>query len=260
MLTKAVVSIAKYGSTITSLAIMLLVFVAAVEAQPVKVRVKGGDKAFRAQVVALLTDPSAPRASGGADAEIDLQKTGGARTKCGSAWTFLPGPTAAEIVAQFRAWLPGAMESRRAEKAARAEARARGLEALAVGLAAAGSASPAYTNRSEVPTGKLMLFGGPNHRTYLGCLNCSEYATDSVKNRFGRHGSGFSSDSIFNEFSSYGSAFSSHSACNPLASDPPVIVDDAGAFYGRLTINEIHSQRTRDAGLRGWIAGVCAGR
>ena len=113
----------------TSLAIMLLVFVAAVEAQPVKVRVKGGDKAFRAQVVALLTDPSAPRASGGADAEIDLQKTGGARTKCGSAWTFLPGPTAAEIVAQFRAWLPGAMESRRAEKAARAEARARGLEA-----------------------------------------------------------------------------------------------------------------------------------
>ncbi len=30
---------------------------------------------------------------------------------------------------------------------------------------------------------KLMIFGGTNHGTYLGCLNCSEYATDSVLNK-----------------------------------------------------------------------------
>src|SRR5581483_3570491 len=27
-------------------------------------------------------------------------------------------------------------------------------------------------------SGKLMLFGGEGHRTYLGCLNCSSYAPD----------------------------------------------------------------------------------
>ncbi len=36
---------------------------------------------------------------------------------------------------------------------------------------------------------RLMTFGGNNHETYLGCLNCSEYASDSVSNSYGAHGS-----------------------------------------------------------------------
>lgn len=31
---------------------------------------------------------------------------------------------------------------------------------------------------------KYMLFGGESHNTYLGCLNCSEYDSDSNFNKF----------------------------------------------------------------------------
>ena len=48
-----------------------------------------------------------------------------------------------------------------------------------------------------VPVGqqKLMLFGGPGHRDYLGCISCSEYATDSVFNQYGTYGSRYSGTS-----------------------------------------------------------------
>ena len=32
------------------------------------------------------------------------------------------------------------------------------------------------------------------------------------------------------------------SACNPYATDPPVIVDSAGHYYGRLTLNQYHGE------------------
>lgn len=82
-----------------------------------------------------------------------------------------------------------------------------------------------------------MLFGGPDHRTYLGCLNCSEFNQDSVVNEFGPYGSSFSPTSIRNQFSPYGSSFSQYSACNPFALDPPVIVDGQGNYYGRLKLD-----------------------
>ena len=102
-----------------------------------------------------------------------------------------------------------------------------------------------------------MLFGGAGHQTYLGCLNCSEFAADSIFNEFGSYGGQFSATSIKNEFSEYGSPFSIHSACNPYATDPPVIVDHAGGFYGRLTVNPYHPQRTNNQTLLAWLAGVC---
>jgi hypothetical protein len=47
-------------------------------------------------------------------------------------------------------------------------------QGVAAGLAGASAGATAAT------AGKLMLFGGENHTTYLGCLNCSKYATDSL--------------------------------------------------------------------------------
>jgi hypothetical protein len=102
----------------------------------------------------------------------------------------------------------------------------------------------------------LQLFGGLNHKTYLGCLNCNEFSSDSVHNQFGRYGSEFSSESIMNQFSEYGSRFSTYSACNSFASDPPVIVDKGGNYYGRLSVND--RLAIRDPEVRGWIKGVCA--
>jgi hypothetical protein len=91
----------------------------------------------------------------------------------------------------------------------------------------------------------LMLFGGSDHRTFLGCLNCSKFSSDSVCNEFGQKGSEFSSNSIWNEFGHFGSSFSSESPWNAFASGGPVIVDRDGRFYGRFTANKYIADRTR---------------
>jgi hypothetical protein len=96
---------------------------------------------------------------------------------------------------------------------------------------------------------KIMICGGDGHKTYLGCLNCSELAADSVKNQFGQHGSPYSSESLFNHFSQFGSLYSTWSACNPYATNPPVIVDGSGKFYGRLTLNTFNSELGAGNGL-----------
>jgi hypothetical protein len=127
------------------------------------------------------------------------------------------------------------------------------IGAAAAGAAAGMSASP----YGAAPSSKLMLFGGPGHDTYLGCLNCSEFASDSVLNEFGRHGSAFQANSIFNRIGQFGSAISTYSACNPIASDPPVIVDGQGRFYGRLTVNAYHHQRTANPTFQALVAVAC---
>jgi hypothetical protein len=102
-----------------------------------------------------------------------------------------------------------------------------------------------------------MIFGGTGHKVYLGCLNCSEFEADSVKNQFGIHGSAYSSESVFNHFRPYGSAYSIESACNTFASDPPVIVGQAGRYYGRLTLNTLAPQIGIGANLIGWLKAAC---
>lgn len=121
--------------------------------------------------------------------------------------------------------------------------------AVAGATAGAAGAAPAPA--------KLMLFGGVNHKTYLGCLNCSDYATDSISNEYGTHGSSYSSDSIKNHYSQYGSAYSTYSACSPYATDPPVIVDSNGNYYGRLTLNEYHPQIGVGRRYIEWLNTIC---
>jgi hypothetical protein len=102
-----------------------------------------------------------------------------------------------------------------------------------------------------------MIFGGASNRVYLGCLNCSQYAADSVKDPYGTHGSTYSQESIFNHYSPYGSPYSAESACNQYASDPPVIVDEAGKYYERLTLNRYHREIGVGTELMAWLAAVC---
>jgi len=98
-----------------------------------------------------------------------------------------------------------------------------------------------------------MIFGGQDHKTYLGCLSCNEYASDSVFNSYGNNGNPYSSQSIWNHYSEFGAPYSTYSACNQYASDPPVIVDQNGTFYGRLTVNEYHPQKGAGAKYYGWL-------
>lgn len=116
-----------------------------------------------------------------------------------------------------------------------------------VNAAAAGAAG------SQAQPAKLLIFGGADHKTYLGCLNCNEYASDSVFNTYGDHGSPYSTQSIWNHYGEFGSSYSVYGACNAYASDPPVIVDQNGAYYGRLTVNEYHPQRGVGAKYYDWL-------
>jgi hypothetical protein len=103
---------------------------------------------------------------------------------------------------------------------------------------------------------KLMLFGGLDHKAYLGCLTCSEYETDSIFNSYGQYGSKYSATSITNHYSEFGSPYSPTSTCNRYATDPPVVVDGQGNYYGRLTLNA-YSQPIQNPRLIGWLAGIC---
>ena len=137
-------------------------------------------------------------------------------------------------------------------------ARAR-ISALSQASAGGAGGATEYPT-PPAPRAKLMLFGGVGHKTYLGCLNCSDYAIDSVKNEYGPHGSRYASESIFNQYGSFGSPYSSTSACSEYASDPPVIVDENGGFYGRLTLNRYHPQIGMGASLMGWLKAICEGQ
>lgn len=128
-----------------------------------------------------------------------------------------------------------------------------------VATIATAAASGAAGASSPQSVAKIMIFGGVDHKTYLGCLNCNEYASDSLFNSYGNNGSSYASESIWNHYSEFGSPYSMYSACNPYASDPPVIVDQDGRFYGRLTLNIYHAQIGNGAKYVDWLKGKVCG-
>lgn len=121
------------------------------------------------------------------------------------------------------------------------------MEAAALGMAAQSVAAPA-----------LLLFGGTDHKTFLGCLNCSATAADSVGNSYGTYGSAYTANSIFNHYGAFGSAYSDSSPCDSYATDPPVIVGTDGTFYGRLTLNPYNTQLGIGVRFATWLKAVCA--
>jgi hypothetical protein len=104
---------------------------------------------------------------------------------------------------------------------------------------------PAYPTTSttlpislpQAPTcgGQQLLYASDG--TYLGCLTCSTYSSDSIFNSYGTYGSPYSIQSINDQYAPYGSPYSPTSACNPYTVSAPSIVDEAGCYYGRLTVN-----------------------
>ena len=91
----------------------------------------------------------------------------------------------------------------------------------------------------------LLLFGGEGHKTFLGCVNCSEISTSSVCNNIGKYGSTIARDSIWNSIGQFGSTIGRYSPWNSIASEAPIIVDEDGNSYGYFSVNAIHRDRTR---------------
>lgn len=92
---------------------------------------------------------------------------------------------------------------------------------------------------------KYMLFGGPDNKTYLGCISCNEFSMESIFNADGMYGDRLYPFCIWNQDGLYGSEISRYSWRNPYADSPPVIVDQNGSFYGFFTISMNHPKRTR---------------
>lgn len=92
---------------------------------------------------------------------------------------------------------------------------------------------------------ELLLFGGENNKTFLGCVNCNRYDSGSICNPYGPQGNKYNGESIWNRYGTFGSSYSSSSPWNRYASKPPVIVDRQGKFYGYFSANRYLSNRTR---------------
>lgn len=97
----------------------------------------------------------------------------------------------------------------------------------------------------NVPLGStiLLIYGGKEHDEYLGKINASKYDSESIWNEYGKYGSRYNSKSIWNEYGTYGSKYNSYSPFNDYASNPPILVDNNGKFYGYFTSNKYKSQR-----------------
>ena len=96
----------------------------------------------------------------------------------------------------------------------------------------------------NIPSGTILLiYGGQDHKDYLGKINASKYDSESIWNEYGKYGSRYNSKSIWNEYGTYGSKYNSYSPFNDYASNPPILVDNNGKFYGYFTSNKYKSQR-----------------
>jgi hypothetical protein len=104
---------------------------------------------------------------------------------------------------------------------------------VAISAVAFASVGPKSVAQSQLP---VLIFAGEGHREFAGCLTCSELDANSVWNDMSSHGwrNGFGT---WNPFGPYKNPFGPYSACNEFASDPPVLVDRTGQFYGRLSVN-----------------------
>ena len=98
----------------------------------------------------------------------------------------------------------------------------------------------------------LLLFGGNDHKTFLGCLNCVDTGASSVCNDVGTYGSDVSSKSIWNDVGTYGSDVSPESPWDDVSQDAPIIVDKDGNSYGYFSANDTHHDRTRI----GWLVEI----
>ncbi len=116
---------------------------------------------------------------------------------------------------------------------------------------------PAAAGQNLPAPSRVLLFGGQQHGTYLGCVSCASTDPESVFNPVGIYGSTVSPTSIFNKVGQYGSPVSPYSVCNPVASEPPVLVNEEGTVLGRLTLNSVLPGATTDQRVMEWLAGMC---
>lgn len=99
----------------------------------------------------------------------------------------------------------------------------------------------------------ISLYGGPDNKQYLGCLNCSPYQQESVHYTHGPYGSEYSETSIFNQKSIYGAKHSDYSPCSRIAFHPPALRDERGKILGYLSLNRFKARAVQNRVLVRWL-------
>lgn len=139
------------------------------------------------------------------------------------------------------------------------EAVARVKAALQRQMPAAAAAPVASPPASQ----RVFLFGGKDHKTFLGCF-CGADAPDSLENdsgRFGKRGFNMEGPTLWTVIGPFRSSFDELSACNRFATNPPVIVREDGTFLARLTRNSTLPGAVRNEAVLKWLdEEVCEGR
>lgn len=92
---------------------------------------------------------------------------------------------------------------------------------------------------------ELLIYGGENNRTFLGCINCSDSGSDSIWNLYSGFGSEHDANSIWNEHGEFSGIHGKYSPFNKYSSNPPILVDRQGNFYGYFTADEKYNNRTK---------------
>jgi hypothetical protein len=123
-------------------------------------------------------------------------------------------------------------------------------------VGASGATEPASLAAAKPAEYRLLVFGGPSHEVYLGCL-CKERNAESVFNLTGEYGSDLSQSSLRNKFAPYGSNYEDTSACNPHATHPPSVVASDGKSLGLLTLNPSLKRGIALPAVTAWLARMC---
>lgn len=92
----------------------------------------------------------------------------------------------------------------------------------------------------------VSIFGGSDHKTFLGCLTCEPSDANSILNSGGDFGhcGGLAFDNLYchtllSAFGSTGLVAEATSACGPGSTNPPVLVDPDGRYYGRFSVGTL---------------------
>ncbi|RIY34724.1 hypothetical protein [Psittacicella gerlachiana] len=85
----------------------------------------------------------------------------------------------------------------------------------------------------------MYIYSDDGKNTFLGCLNCSTRASNSILNYASVYYSEIKTNSIYNLRGKYGNPNSEYSVTNPQATNPPLLIGkDSKKVYGKLSLGE----------------------
>lgn len=130
---------------------------------------------------------------------------------------------------------------------------------LAGGYAAGGVAQALSGMNAPVVYGEhLLLFGDENQKTFYGCITCPATDATSLNNPYGTYGNKMSGTSVLNPYAMIRNPYSTTSMCNKMATNPPIVVDGNGQYYGEATLNTTRPGRAKAPYLQRWVTATCA--